>query len=220
VPFIDLGDAGMDGWMAGKSASFRREMRRKARRSEEAGGEIRLATEETLEDDVASFLRLHLSRLSGQGGSDLSVEGVEPFLVAAGRELLPAGRFRLIVLEIEGRAAAAQLMVGAGTELSAWNSGFDEAFADLSPSQLTILRGISEAFEAGAGTISLGPGGQAYKYRLANRDEVLARTLILPRSGAYALRRAGLLPRQARRWAAERAPERLRAKRSAGTGGG
>ncbi len=59
VPGIDLGSGDFDAWLGAKSSSFRRETRRKAKRLEQAGAAFRFAAEDTLEQDIAAFLRLH-----------------------------------------------------------------------------------------------------------------------------------------------------------------
>ena len=199
VPFIDLGHDGFDGWMEAKSASFRRDVRRKRRRLEADGASFRFANRSTLERDVNEFMRLHRIRLAGRGGSSLIGDGVESMLIAAGSELLPAGRFRLLCLEIGEKTVAVQLLLAAGGEVSAWNSGFDEEYADYSPSMQCMVQALEDSIKRGARTMSLGPGGQDYKYRLANRDEHLTRHLLLPRGGAYPLARLRLALRQVRR---------------------
>lgn len=197
VPCIDLGD-GFDAWMAAKSSSFRREAKRKRRRLDDAGASLRFASEDSLERDVVAFMRLHRLRLAGQGGSSLKDRRVERMLTAVGRELLPAGRFRLLCIDIDGEPIAAQLLLAAGRELSAWNSGFDEAHARLSPSMQCILEALRDGSERGERTMSLGPGAQDYKYRLADREESLNTDVLVPHGRGYPLARARLAPRQAR----------------------
>jgi CelD/BcsL family acetyltransferase involved in cellulose biosynthesis len=197
VPRIDLGE-GYEAWLQAKNARFRREMKRRRRKLEEAGGSFRYATAETLERDVATFMRLHRQRRAGQGGTSLTDDGIERMLVAVGRELLAAGRFRLLAIDLEGETIAARLLLAAGGEVSAWNSGFDEAHSKLSPSMLSILEALEDASERGERTMSLGPGGQEYKYRLSNWEDALcSHVLILP-GATYPLARLRLVPSQIR----------------------
>jgi CelD/BcsL family acetyltransferase involved in cellulose biosynthesis len=186
VPGIDLGSGDFEAWIGAKTSSFRREMRRKAKRLDEAGASFRFASEESLERDVGEFLRLHRTRLSGRGGSSLEADGVDRMLCAVGCELLPLDRFRLLLLEADGKAVGAQVIVAAGTEASAWNSGFDEAYAKLSPSMQCILHAVRDAFEQGRRTMSLGPGEQAYKARLADSSVDLVTHTLVPRGRGYA----------------------------------
>ncbi|HKI65826.1 MAG TPA: GNAT family N-acetyltransferase [Solirubrobacterales bacterium] len=197
VPRIDLGE-GFEPWLEAKSARFRREMRRRRRKLEDAGGTFRLATADSLQRDVEAFLRLHRRRREGQGGTSLGDEGVERMLVAVGEELLDSGRFRLLSIDLDGETIAARLLLAAGREVSAWNSGFDEAHSKLSPSTLSILEALRDASERGERTMSLGPGGQEYKYRLSNwEDSLYTHVLILP-GATYPLARLRQVPAQLR----------------------
>ncbi len=197
VPRIDLGE-GFEQWLGAKSSRFRREMKRRRRKLEEAGGSFRFATAESLERDVGTFMRLHRQRRAGQGGTNLTDDGVERLLATVGGELLDSGRFRLLSIDLDGEPIAARLLLAAGREVSAWNSGFDEAHAKLSPSMLSILEALRDASERGERTMSLGPGGQEYKYRLSNWEDTLySHVLILP-GASYPLARLRLVPSQIR----------------------
>lgn len=195
VPYVELGD-GFEEWMKAKSSSFRRETRRKRKKLDEAGAAFRYADAASLERDVTEFMRLHRQRLAGQGGTGLTDAGVERMLVAVGRELLESGRFRLLCLEVGDAFVAGQLLLGAGSELSAWNSGFDEGYSDLSPSMQCLIRALEDASASGARTMSLGPGGQDYKSRLADARDTLESHLLVPRGAHYPLVRLGIGARQ------------------------
>lgn len=197
VPCIDLGE-GFEQWMAAKSSSFRREMRRKQRKLEQAGGSFRFATADSLQRDVGRFMRLHRARLAGQGGSSLTADGVERMLVAVGRELLDAGRFRLLCIDLGGETIAAQILLAAGREVSAWNSGFDESRAKLSPAMQCIVESLRDASQRGERTMSLGSGGQDYKYRLSNGEDSLSTHVLVPPGATYPLARLRLAPSQVR----------------------
>ncbi|HSR95352.1 MAG TPA: GNAT family N-acetyltransferase [Solirubrobacterales bacterium] len=198
IPCVDLGD-GFEEWMGGKSSSFRRDLRRNRRKLDDAGAEFRFATAETVERDVGEFLRLHRMRLAGQGGTSLPSEGIEPMLLDVAADLLPSERFRLLSLELGGQTIASQLLLAAGREVSAWNSGFDEAHRAHSPSMQCIVHALTDASERGERTMSLGPGGQDYKYRLSNSEDCVRSSVIVPRGASYPLARLRLAPRQGRR---------------------
>jgi CelD/BcsL family acetyltransferase involved in cellulose biosynthesis len=204
APEVDFSD-GFEAWMSGKSKSFRRDIRSSRRKLDEGGGTFRFATAETLESDVREFLRLHRMRLSDRGGTNIPEgEDVERMLVAVGQDLLPSERFRLLCLDLDGEVIAADLLLAAGTEVSAWNSGFDETYRDFSPIMQCLVYALVDAAERGERTMSLGPGGQSYKYRLSSSEDCLRSSLIVPRGPSYPLTRLRLLPRQARRAAANR----------------
>lgn len=219
APQVDFGD-GLDAWMMGKSKSFRRDIRSSRRKLEESGATFRLASEETIESDVREFLRLHRMRLSDRGGTNIPPgEGIERMLVAAGRELLPSERFRLLCLDLDGEVIAADLLLAAGPEMSAWNSGFDEAHRDLSPIMQCLVYALTDSAERGERSMNLGPGGQDYKYRLSTSEDCLRSSVIVPRGASYPLVRLRLLPRQARRGLAGRlSPEAKKRLRRLGVG--
>lgn len=210
IPCVDLGE-GFEQWMAAKSSSFRRDVRRNRRKLDDAGAVFRFATADSVERDVAEFLRLHRLRLAGQGGTSLPDEGVAPMLLEIAAELLVAGRFRLLILELDGKAIAAQLLLAAGSEVSAWNSGFDEAYGSQSPSMQCLVHALSDASERGERTMSLGPGGQDYKYRLSGSEDCVRSSVIAPRGASYPLVRMRLAPRGIRQTLARRlSPEAKR----------
>jgi CelD/BcsL family acetyltransferase involved in cellulose biosynthesis len=199
APQVDFGE-GLDAWMMSKSKSFRRDIRSSRRKLEESGATFRLASEETIESDVREFLRLHRLRLADRGGTSIPPgEGIERMLVTAGRELLPSERFRLLCLDLDGEVIAADLLLAAGPEMSAWNSGFDEAHRDLSPIMQCLVHALTDSAERGERSMNLGPGGQDYKYRLSTSEDCLRSSMIVPRGASYPLVRLRLLPRQARR---------------------
>jgi CelD/BcsL family acetyltransferase involved in cellulose biosynthesis len=211
LPRVDLGEGGYETWLRAKSSSFRRDVRRNRRRLDEQGGSFRFATTDSLRRDIEEFMRLHRNRLAERGGSNLASDRIEEMLMAVGADLLPLGRFRLLCLEMDGRMIAGQLLLTAGGEVSAWNSGFDEAYARYSPSMQCLVQGLRDASERGERTMSLGPGGQDYKYRLANEEDCLRSQLLLPFGGTYPFLRLRLAPQQARRWFGSRlSPETKR----------
>ena len=199
APQVDFGD-GFDEWMKGKSKSFRRDIRSSRRKLDESGATFRLAGEETLEVDVGEFLRLHRMRLSDRGGTNIPEgEEIERMLVAVGRGLLPSGRFRLLCLDLGGETIAADLLLAAGPEMSAWNSGFDEAHRELSPIMQCLVHALADSAERGERSMNLGPGSQSYKYRLATSEDRIESSVVVPRGRSYPLTRLQLFPRQARR---------------------
>jgi CelD/BcsL family acetyltransferase involved in cellulose biosynthesis len=197
IPWVDLGE-GFEDWLSHKSSSFRRDMRRNRRSLEDAGGVFRFATDETVGQDVAEFLRLHRARRAGLGGTSIPTEGADAMLLEVASALLSRGRFRLLSLELDGKVIASQLLLTAGLEVSAWNSGFDEAYRSHSPSMQCLVHALRDASERGERTMSLGPGGQDYKYRLSDTEDCLRWSVIAPRGVSYPLVRLRLAPRRLR----------------------
>jgi CelD/BcsL family acetyltransferase involved in cellulose biosynthesis len=143
-------------------------------------------------------MRLHRQRRAGQGGTNLTADGIERMLIAVGEELIDRDRFRLLSIDLDGETIAARLLLAAGGELSAWNSGFDEAHSKLSPSMLSILAALEDASERGERVISLGPGGQHYKSSLSDWVDTLYSQVLVPPGATYPLTRLRLAPGQLR----------------------
>jgi CelD/BcsL family acetyltransferase involved in cellulose biosynthesis len=209
-PTVSLDAPSYEAWLATKSAHFRERMRRARRKFEAAGGSIRFSTLQTLKADVGTLVRLHTKRWESLGASKLVALGerTPAMFEDAGKALLEEGRFRLMVLEIEGEPISAHLALAAGGEVLGLNGGWDERWARLSPTVVGGLRFIEDAIARGDRRFDLGLGDQSYKRRLADGDDPVAWTIIMTpgrRLPVTAVRTAPLLARYAARDAAKRA---------------
>lgn len=195
-PTISLREESFDAWLAGKSTNFRSQMRRLRRQFDAADGTIRLSTEDTLNCDVDTFVRLHSSRWQGRGTSNLVAFGdrLAPMLKDVGRRLLGERRFDLRLLEIDGEPASAQLFLRAGGGVLYMNGGWNERYAQFKPSMLGILAMIDDAFERHDKQIDLGLGEQAYKLRFADGSDPVAWSVLLPPRGRMPLTAARVTP--------------------------
>ena len=199
APTVTLGNGDVDAWLAQRSSNFRSQMRRFRRRLVEAGAVFRETEDPAeIEGDLAEFERLHRLRFDKRGGSDAFPAGAGQMLVDAARDLIPKRRLRLAMIEVDGRAVAAHLFVAAGGEVSFWNTGFDDAYAQLRPSYVGLVDAVAAGFEGGYARLDLGAGAQDYKYRFADGEDQLEWTTLIPRGRRYALRRAAYAPDQAR----------------------
>jgi len=208
APELSLGDLTFEQWFASKSANFREQVRRGRRRLEGQGGCFRMSrSAEELDRDLASFARLHRARWSGRGGSEALTPGVERMVHDAAHELLADERFRLFCIDVGGRTIATEVFVAAGGELSYWLGGFDDDWAAQRPSLLGIVSAIDDGLQRGEARCDLGPGGQAYKYRLADSEQRADWLTMAPPGPRAMAAQLTLAPRRA--WRA--APEGLRA---------
>jgi CelD/BcsL family acetyltransferase involved in cellulose biosynthesis len=200
-----------DAYLATRSSNFRQQVRRFARRAAREA-EIRVRRTESanqLEADIRTFFTLHDMRFGERGGSSLSAERARSFHLDFAAAALKQGWLRLWFLELDGQPAAAWYGWRLGDRYSYYNSGFDPAFAALSPGLVLISAVIESAFEEGAAEFDFLLGEESYKYRFAERertvsDVTLARSLPHPASivtaAEYGARRAGrLVPASARR---------------------
>jgi CelD/BcsL family acetyltransferase involved in cellulose biosynthesis len=216
APTIALQGLSFDEWLAGKSGNFRQQMRRMRRQLEGDGGHIRLTQDDgELDRDVDSFMRLHLSRWEDRGGSSLAGPGVPAMLKDVGRRLLADNRFRLWTVEIDDKAIATGLFIGAGGELAYFNGGFDEDYARYKPNLVAIMVAIEDACELGTRRLDLQGGVQPYKLRFADADDPIAWVTLRPLKARTPLTRAQTL-RADLRWHARNAlsdGQRVRLKR-------
>jgi CelD/BcsL family acetyltransferase involved in cellulose biosynthesis len=193
APRLELEGEDFEQWLASKSGNFRHDIRRKAKRIRKEGGEPHLADLGSLGDDVESFLALHLQR--HPKGSPLADGGVAAMLREVGTELLPAGRFRLASLNVDGRPEAALVLSSAGGRVSAWSSGMGDGLVRHSPVMQIFVEEIEGMGERGERTMDLGPGEYAYKERLATVVGELTTTVLIPPGPGHFRSRGAYLAR-------------------------
>lgn len=208
APYLRLGGAGRERWLAAQSAHARHRLRRDRRAVETAGATIRLsANDDELARDLGALARLHYARWRARGGSSALDAGIERMLLEAGRELLPLGRFQLWALELDARVISAHLLVGAGNETAYAIGGFDEEEPRIRrPAVTTLVFAVEHAFETGDGVLDFGPGAQRYKYELASDDQALEWVLLVPHGWRSGLAHAQLARQRARQLLAQRLP--------------
>lgn len=220
-PTVRLEGLTYDNWLSTKSAHFRERMRKTRRRFEVAGGTGRFSSQESLRDDIGTLLRLHATRWP-KSPLALANARATAMLEDAGARLLGEGRFRLMVLEMDGQPVDAHLAVAAGGELVGANGGWDERWSEFSPTAVHLLYLIEDSIKRGDRRINLGPGDQAYKRRFANGNDPVGWAILMP-PGPHlpltALRTAPMLGFYATKRAAMRVLsdgqiDRLRAVRS------
>jgi CelD/BcsL family acetyltransferase involved in cellulose biosynthesis len=194
TPTLSLDGMTYDDWMQSKSGNFRSQMRRMRRQLTDDGGQVRMTTVgDDIERDVDAFMRLHLGRWEGKGGSGLAEIAMHDMLVDAAKELLPEERFRLYLVELNGKPIGAGLFVAAGGEIAYFNGGFDEEYGKYKPTLQTILSALEDSFARGEKRMDFGGGAQPYKLRFADGEAPLTWVNLRPRNARYPLTRAQLL---------------------------
>ena len=219
APTLALKGTTYEAWLASRSRNFRSQLGRRRRQLDKAGASLRLAEGPSdVEASLRAFAHLHHGRWSERGGSGVLDAGVERMLGAVAAALAPAGRFRVWVLDIEGTPVSCQVLVGAGGELAYWLGGFDEAWASQQPALQTLVAATEHAWSVGDRRLDLGAGGQSYKYRLADGEELLEWRVLVPSGRRQPVALATLAPRHGTRAVLERVPQDLkdRVKRSLG----
>ena len=194
-PYVTVAGRSYDEWFGTRSSNFRQQMRRIARKIQARGGVTTMTRDPgALQGDIAEFVRLHLGRWEGRGGSGQVDPTVERMLRDAAAELLADDRFRLWSLDIDGERVSSHLFIAAGGEVIYFNGGFDERYAELKPSMHVLLAALQDCFARGERGMDLGFGAQPYKLRLADDDRPSVSTTVYPRDLRYPYTRLQTLP--------------------------
>jgi CelD/BcsL family acetyltransferase involved in cellulose biosynthesis len=211
APVIVLREPSFDAWFATLSAKLRHSLRRGERAFAEAGGTTRWSTRATLRADAEAFAGLHAARWKDRGWSRLADLGerLPNWLEELGSSLIDSERFRMCVLEVAGVPVCVDFGLLAGTQLAAVNSGWDERYGKLAPAKLAVLRVVQGAYEHGCERVHLGVGEKDNKLRLANGNDPVAWTLLMPPSSRLPLTYGGALPALLRRRASDAAERAL-----------
>jgi CelD/BcsL family acetyltransferase involved in cellulose biosynthesis len=211
---------GFDRWFAGKRSHFRQRLRRAQREADAAGACFRLADAASAAADLESFLRLHVGRWEGRGGTHAVPASVAAILRSAGPRLVEEGFLRIWSLDLDGTTIASSLVFDAGDRQGYWLNGFDADHARLEPSKLSILHVVRDAFARGATRLDLGEGDLPHKRRFTDEEEILAHVAVAPWSPRFPQVALDLAPQLARRFAAQRlsdeTKDRLRRVRRTG----
>jgi CelD/BcsL family acetyltransferase involved in cellulose biosynthesis len=126
------------------------------------------------------------------------------------RQLVTQLRFRLWSIQIEGQIICAEIFVCAGGTVCSWLGGFDEEWSAKQPSIQTLIAALEHSWEFGDDRFELGPGGQDYKYRLADQADILDTTILVPQTLRYPLTRAQLISKDLARIGFRRLPTQHR----------
>jgi CelD/BcsL family acetyltransferase involved in cellulose biosynthesis len=144
----------------------RRELRRKRRRFEREVPDavFRRATEETLSDDLKTFVAMHRGA-EGHKGHFMKPE-IATFFERVAYALLPLGWLRLDLLEVGGRAVASTFSFQLKNTFYLYNSAYEPEAARLSPGVVLVSRLVEEAIDGGLRTFDFLRGDERYKYQL------------------------------------------------------
>ena len=197
---IDFGDDGFEGFLSGRSSHFRKHFRASYRKLTAAGFERRTWSDSReLSERVPDFRRLYEARRAGRAGNGPPFDDAfAAVVVDAAASLSGTGRFRMVTVERPGDVIAAVLVVRAGGQASAWYMGFDETWADLSPSFVSVVLSIEDAALVGDTSIDLGAGAYNHKNRLTSVAPIFESSLLVRRGLVPFHTPAQLLPFGAR----------------------
>ena len=140
---------------------------RQARRRAASAGEVEVIRAEasTVSGFMHEFFRLHEDRWRRIAGHGVCADPiVREFHLSAAQRMFDAGMLRLYLLRVGNSVAAAYHGFTAKRTAYAYLSGFDPAFAELSPGTQIVAHAIEEAVREGAREFHFLRGGEAYKY--------------------------------------------------------
>ena len=182
APTLSIGQRTFEEWLAGKSHNFRGQIGKRRRRAHRGGAVIGLATtEQELGGGLDALVRLHHRRWDRRGGSGALDDTTERLLRDVTTHELRQERHRLFTLATDEQIIACYLCAAAGGQVTPVLMGFDPAASALSPGSLVVLAALEDAFARGDQRFDFGPGAEPYKLRLADRNEPLAWTTLVPR---------------------------------------
>ncbi len=201
-PSLDFGSRDWDQVLKGWSKNFRRNSGKAARRVErDFEAEWRLATPQSVDADLEILIELHRARWGDESGA------FEGFWGELHRRFVPvaaeAGWLRLLVLELDGRPAAAYYNLRYGRAEMAYQYGRDPELGRYDLGTLCDLHGMRSALEDGLDEYRFLRGPESYKDRFATRDDPVE-TVVVPlkvraRALPPLLRNVERLPRPLRR---------------------
>lgn len=169
LPFIELGEDGYEGYLASRSRNFRSQLGRRRRKLErEHGLGFRMCTDPArLEEDMATFLRLHDERWRQRGGSTLSNSRSRELYLAFAAEAQRLGWLRLWLAEADGEPAAAWYGWRVGERYCYALAGLSQRFESLALGTVLLAHTIEQAAAEGATIYDLMWGDEGYKDRFA-----------------------------------------------------
>ena len=168
VPFITIRGLDWEGYLAQRSAKFRKQLRNSERRLiRDHGMILRSASDETVATDIGELFRLHDLRRGEMGGSSLdhrARQSLSAFATAAQRQ----GWLRLNLMEIEGKPISGFLGWRLGDSYASYQGGFDPAWAKRSVGVAIEALNIRNAIEEGASEYDFLLGTEDWKRRFTD----------------------------------------------------
>ena len=163
--YTDISE-GVDGWLAQRDGDFRREVRRRARRSAERGFRIFTTVEPAeIAQRLPRLQAFYLRRKAERGGEGYQFDDGMSNAIESALELSIPGRFGLSVLERDDLIIGMQFVLRAGMRMSSWMTGYDPApeWSRLGTGIATLLEALDAGARAGCETLDLGVGDEPYK---------------------------------------------------------
>ena len=169
-----------DDYLGALSKKDRHELRRKLRRLESGGGEVKLRviTDEA-EASAELDTLLHLMRISSHHKEEfLDRPGMEAFFREMTSTMAAEGMLRFYFLTFDGQSVASVLNFDIGGTLYMYNSGYDPDYAHYAVGLMSKTLLIKDAIENGRLCVDFLRGDENYKYDLGGKDQQVYRVLL------------------------------------------
>ncbi len=167
-PILEL-PSSWEAYLASLGKHYRHELRRKLRRAE-AAGRLELIAHDTPGDGIMDTFFLLMKASSEEKRAYLTPKR-ESFFRCLARQMAERSALRIYELRVDGRPTASILCFEIGSTVYLYNSGYDPAYAVLSPGYVTVALSIKDAIERGLKRYDFLRGRERYKYDLGGRQQ-------------------------------------------------
>lgn len=174
-PVVSIAD-GWDAYFEGLPGKLRQEQKRKARKLSRDLGQVSVDQVDghDLEAGLATFFEMQADAASPKAGF-FERDVMRTFFTRLADEFAGDDTFRLHVLSVGDRPAAATVSLVDGDRWGLYNSAFDPVLASFAPGMVLVTELIREAADEGLATFDLLRGDEPYKYRFGAQDRDLVR---------------------------------------------
>lgn len=178
-PNADL-PASWDEYLGSLSKKDRHELRRKLRRLDSAGGDVRFRiVTEAPEADALLDRLFHLMRISNHHKEEfLDRPGMQTFFREMTAVMANAGMLRFHALTFDGEAVAMVLNFDVGGRLYMYNSGYDPQYSHYAVGLMSKALLLRDAIENGRTAVDFMRGDESYKHDLGARDRKVYRLVL------------------------------------------
>jgi CelD/BcsL family acetyltransferase involved in cellulose biosynthesis len=161
------------------SKKDRHELRRKLRRFEQVGTDVRLRVLRAPgEVEAALPAFFHLQRISHRGKEAFMTPRMEAFFREMAVGLAAYGHACVYQIDVEGRPAASLLTFLSGDELLFYNSGYDPEYAHASVGLVSKVMAMQRCVEDGLTVADFLRGAEPYKYDLGGQDRIVRQMVV------------------------------------------
>ena len=165
-------------YLAGIDKKQRHEVRRKMRRAEESGRDVRwvsMSDAASLDADVDAFLALMTQE---PDKAKFLTEAMRRQMHLSCRAAFENGWLQLVFLEVDGQKAAGYLNFDYLNRIWVYNSGLDRSFLELSPGWVLLVYLLQWANENKRVELDFMRGEEEYKYRFGGVDKFVVRVKV------------------------------------------